>query len=42
MNGNIAGHLSTLHDREIFEPTEAVYNPDVDALQWHLDEVFLG
>lgn len=21
---------------------EAVYNPDVDALQWHLDEVFLG
>ena len=36
------GHLSTLNDRPIFEPTEDVFNPDVDALRWHMKEVFLG
>ena len=33
LSGNIAGHLSTLDTRPIFEPTEAVYNPEVNALQ---------
>ena len=41
-DGNLPGHLSTLNDRPIFEPTEDVFNPDVDALRWNMKEVFLG
>lgn len=40
--GNMPGYLSTLADRPIFEPTEDVFNPDPDALQWHMKQVFLG
>lgn len=40
INGNIAGHLSTLENRPIFEPTDAIYKPDLDALEWHLHEKF--
>jgi putative restriction endonuclease len=40
--GNMPGYLSTLNDRPIFEPAEEVFNPDVDALKWHIKQVFLG
>jgi putative restriction endonuclease len=40
--GNMPGYLSTLNDRPIFEPAEEVFNPDVDALKWHMKQVFLG
>lgn len=39
---NRAGYLTTLDSRPIFEPIEPTYNPDVDALEWHRDNVFLG
>jgi putative restriction endonuclease len=39
--GNMPGYLSTLNDRSIFEPVEDVFNPDIEALEWHLNEVFL-
>ena len=39
--GNMSGYLSTLNDRPIFEPVEQVFNPDIDALKWHTDQVFL-
>lgn len=38
--GNISGHLSTLDTRPIFEPQETVFNPDVHALIWHMENVF--
>lgn len=38
---NISGHLATLHQRPIFEPIESVFNPDVESLLWHLQNVFL-
>ena len=41
-DGNMSGYLSTLSDRPIFEPTEEIYNPDVEALKWHTEKVFLG
>ncbi|MEO8613118.1 MAG: HNH endonuclease [Chloroflexota bacterium] len=42
MTGNIAGYLTTLDSRPIFEPSEALYNPDIGALQWHKEHVFLS
>jgi putative restriction endonuclease len=39
--GNLTGYLSTLDTRPIFEPTEESFNPDPEALDWHLDQVFL-
>jgi putative restriction endonuclease len=39
--GNISGHISTLNDRPIFEPTEPVFNPDVESLAWHNEHTFL-
>jgi hypothetical protein len=42
VEGNMPGHLSTLDERPIFEPVEEVFNPDVDALKWHMNRVFLG
>lgn len=40
--GNAPGHLSTLHDRPIFEPVEDVFFPDINALNWHMKQIFLG
>ena len=40
--GNIAGYLSTLDTRPIFEPQETLFNPDAHALSWHLANVFLS
>lgn len=40
-DGNRSGYLSTLEDRPIFEPTEEIFNPDVDSLRWHKKHVFL-
>lgn len=40
-SGNLAGYLTTLDSRPIFEPTEQSYNPDLEALNWHLGNVFL-
>lgn len=39
--GNMSGYLSTLNDRPIFEPVEEVFNPDSDALKWHMNQIFL-
>lgn len=41
LSGNMTGYLSTLDNRPIFEPIEAIFNPDPEALEWHLDQVFL-
>jgi putative restriction endonuclease len=41
LEGNVPGHLSTLDDRPIFEPVEEVFNPDIDALKWHMIQIFL-
>lgn len=38
---NISGHLATLQQRPIFEPIQSVFNPDVESLLWHLENVFL-
>lgn len=39
---NIAGHLSTLDRRPIFEPVASVYNPFLESLLWHMENIFLG
>jgi putative restriction endonuclease len=40
--GNMAGYLTTLESRPIFEPVEPFFNPDAEALEWHLGQVFLS
>ncbi len=41
IDGNRAGYISTLENRELIMPDNKSYLPDLNALQWHLDEVFL-
>ncbi len=38
---NIAGHLSTIDGRPIFEPIDVLYNPFAESLLWHMENVFL-
>jgi len=36
--GNIAGHLLTLHERPLVAPVDGALWPDRDALRWHREQ----
>lgn len=40
-NNNVPGHLITLADRIIIGPDEKVLWPDLDAIAWHRQKVFI-
>lgn len=41
MSQNLPGHLLTVENRQILGPTDDDLWPDLDALKWHRQNIFL-